>query len=41
MDNCVIYSTYSRSFPDRELQNKWGISHTVLYIEISDDCVRI
>ncbi len=31
MDNCVIYSTYSRSFPDRELQNKWGISHAVLY----------
>ncbi len=22
MDNCVIYSSYSRSFPDRELQNK-------------------
>ena len=21
MDNCVIYGSYSRSFPDRELQN--------------------
>ena len=31
MDNCVIYSTYSRSFPDRELQNKYVINHAVLY----------
>ena len=30
MDNCVGYSTNSRSFPDRELQNKCGTNNAVL-----------
>ena len=32
MDNCVTYSSNSRSFPDRELQNKGDINHAVLCI---------
>jgi len=32
MDNCVGYSTYSRSFPDRELQKTRHISNAVVYI---------
>ena len=30
MDNCATYSSNSRSFPDRELQNKGDINHAVL-----------
>ena len=32
MDNCMIYRTYSRSFPDRELRTKCHANNAVLYI---------
>ena len=32
MDNCVTYISFNRSYTDRKLQNKCGISYAVFYI---------
>ena len=31
MDNCVTYISFNRSYTDRKLQNKCGISYAVFY----------
>ena len=43
MDNCVTYSSFNRSYTDRKLQNKCGISYAVLYILINfnDESIEI